>query len=150
MQAFVMPDIAAYAAGMAGHTIDCRHGWPRRLPRRSAIYGWVTACTATHRWCCRKDRTIPATYCSRAAAGLPGVQLVDKPASVSALFGTLSPLCERVAAGRDRADRAGVRLALRLRNVPRVLLPPVFGIGLTLAALGYLGIIRSRCSTGWR
>lgn len=74
-----------------------------------------------------------------AAHGLPGVQLVDKPASVSALF------------GRYRGY-ASVWLAAALllivpvfgwrygwRRAPRVLAPPVLGIALTLAALGYLG-----------
>jgi len=76
---------------------------------------------------------------AQAAAGLPGVQLVDKPASVSALF------------GRYRGYASVWLLAAMLlivpvfgwrygwRRAPRVLAPPVLGIVLTLAALGYLG-----------
>jgi len=75
---------------------------------------------------------------AHAAAGLPGVQLVDKPASVSALF------------GRYRGYASVWLLAAMLlivpvfgwrygwRRAPRVLAPPVLGIALTLAALGYL------------
>ncbi len=76
---------------------------------------------------------------AHAAAGLPGVQLVDKPASVSALF------------GRYRGYASVWLLAAMLlivpvfgwrygwRRAPRVLAPPALGIALTLAALGYLG-----------
>ncbi|MBB3227260.1 putative exporter [Luteibacter sp. Sphag1AF] len=74
-----------------------------------------------------------------AADGLPGITFVDKPASVSALFGRY----------RGYADvwlgaallLVGVAFAWRygLRAAPRVLAPPLLGIGLTLAALGYLG-----------
>jgi Predicted exporter len=75
---------------------------------------------------------------AHAATGLSGVQLVDKPASVSALF------------GRYRGYASVWLLAAMLlivpvfgwrygwRRAPRVLAPPVLGIALTLAALGYL------------
>lgn len=74
-----------------------------------------------------------------AAAGLPGVQLVDKPASVSALFGeyrgyaSLWLLAAMLLLVPVFAWRYGRRMA------PRVLAPPVLGIALTLATLGYLG-----------
>lgn len=76
---------------------------------------------------------------AQVASGLAGVQMVDKPASVSRLF------------GRYRGYASVWLLAAMLlivpvfgwrygwRRAPRVLAPPVFGIGLTLAALGYLG-----------
>jgi predicted exporter len=73
-----------------------------------------------------------------AAADLPGVALVDKPASVSALFGryrgyaSVWLLAAIVLIVPVFAWRYGWRRA------PRVLAPPVIGIGLTLAALGYL------------
>ena len=75
---------------------------------------------------------------AQAAAGLAGVQLVDKPASVSRLF------------GRYRGYASAWLLAAMLlilpvfgwrygwRHAPRVLAPPVLGIALTLATLGYL------------
>ncbi|MBE1159932.1 MMPL family transporter [Dyella acidiphila] len=74
----------------------------------------------------------------QAAAGLPGVTLVDKPAGISALF------------GRYRSYASGWLLAAillivpvfawryGLRDVPRVLAPPVLGIAFTLAVLGYV------------
>ncbi len=74
-----------------------------------------------------------------AAEGLAGVELVDKPASVSALFGryrqyaSLWLLAAIVLIVPLFAWRYGLRMA------PRVLAPPVLGIGLTLATLGYLG-----------
>ena len=80
-----------------------------------------------------------AALLAHAAAGLPGVQLVDKPASVSQLF------------GRYRGYASVWLLAAMLlivpvfgwrygwRRAPRVLAPPALGIALTLAALGYLG-----------
>ncbi|WP_158883694.1 MMPL family transporter [Rhodanobacter sp. L36] len=74
-----------------------------------------------------------------AAANLPGVQLVDKPASVSNLFGRYRSYASvwLLAALLLIVPVFGWRYGLR--RAPRVLVPPVFGIGLTLAALGYLG-----------
>lgn len=74
-----------------------------------------------------------------AAEGLPGVQLVDKPASVSTLFGlyrgyaSLWLLAAMLLLVPVFAWRYGLRMA------PRVLAPPVLGIALTLATLGHLG-----------
>lgn len=74
-----------------------------------------------------------------AAKGLPGVQLVDKPASVSKLFGlyrgyaSLWLLAAMLLLVPVFAWRYGLRMA------SRVLAPPALGIALTLAALGYLG-----------
>jgi len=73
-----------------------------------------------------------------AAEGLQGVSLVDKAASVSALFGryrqyaSLWLLAALVLVGAAFAWRYG-------RGALRVLAPPLLGIGFTLAALGYLG-----------
>ena len=74
-----------------------------------------------------------------AAKDLPGVQLVDKPASVSALFGlyrgyaSLWLLAALLLLVPVFAWRYG------LRQASRVMAPPALGIALTLAALGYLG-----------
>jgi predicted exporter len=70
---------------------------------------------------------------------LPGVQLVDKPASVSALFGRYRGYASiwLLAAVLLIVPVFGWRYGWR--RAPRVLAPPVLGIALTLAALGYLG-----------
>jgi predicted exporter len=74
-----------------------------------------------------------------AAEGLPGVSLIDKPASISALFGRYRGYAD-VWLG---AALALVGLAFVWRYGPRaawrVLLPPAAGIVLSVAALGYLG-----------
>lgn len=74
-----------------------------------------------------------------AAEGLPGVELIDKPASVSNLFGRYRHYASLwlLAALVLIAPVFGWRYGWR--QMPRVMAPPVFGIGLTLAALGYLG-----------
>jgi predicted exporter len=72
-----------------------------------------------------------------AADGLEGVSLVDKPASVSALFGRYRQYASRwllaalVLVGGVFAWRYG-------RGGVRVLAPPLLGIALTVAAPGYL------------
>jgi predicted exporter len=74
-----------------------------------------------------------------AAKDLPGVQLIDKPASVSALFGlyrgyaSLWLLAALLLLVPVFAWRYGIRQS------SRVMAPPALGIALTLAALGYLG-----------
>ena len=75
---------------------------------------------------------------AQAAAGLPGVQLVDKPASVSGLFGRYRGYASvwLLAAVLLIVPVFGWRYGWR--RAPRVLAPPVLGIALTLAALGYL------------
>lgn len=76
---------------------------------------------------------------ARAARGLPGVELVDKPASVSTLFGRYRGYASvwLLAAILLIVPVFGWRYGWR--RAPRVLAPPVLGIALTLAALGYLG-----------
>ncbi|GAB2584943.1 hypothetical protein ISP15_07995 [Dyella jejuensis] len=73
-----------------------------------------------------------------AAAGLPGVTLVDKPAGISELFGRYRRYASLwlLAAIVLIVPVFGWRYGLR--HVPRVLAPPVLGIGFTLAMLGYL------------
>ena len=75
----------------------------------------------------------------RAAQGLPGVNLVDKAASVSQLFGRYRRYASvwLLAAIGLIVPVFGWRYGWR--RMPRVLAPPVLGIALTLAALGYLG-----------
>jgi len=75
----------------------------------------------------------------RAAHGLPGVTLVDKAASVSRLFGRYRRYASvwLLAAIGLIVPVFGWRYGWR--RMPRVLAPPVLGIALTLAALGYLG-----------
>lgn len=74
----------------------------------------------------------------QAARDLPGVTLVDKAAGVSELFGRYRRYASiwLLAAVLLIVPVFGWRYGWR--GVPRVLAPPVLGIGLTLAALGYL------------
>ncbi|GGA37245.1 membrane protein [Dyella nitratireducens] len=74
----------------------------------------------------------------QAAANLPGVTLVDKAAGVSDLFGRYRRYASvwLLAAVLLIVPVFGWRYGWR--SVPRVLAPPVLGIGFTLAMLGYL------------
>ncbi|HUB92125.1 MAG TPA: MMPL family transporter [Dyella sp.] len=74
----------------------------------------------------------------QAAANLPGVTLVDKAAGVSSLFGRYRRYASvwLLAAVLLIVPVFGLRYGWR--SVPRVLAPPVLGIGFTLAMLGYL------------
>ncbi|TAL72941.1 MAG: hypothetical protein EPN56_13960 [Rhodanobacter sp.] len=74
-----------------------------------------------------------------AAAGLSGVTLVDKPASVSALFGRYRGYASLwlIAAMLAIVPVFGWRYGWR--HMPRVMAPPALGIALTLATLGYFG-----------
>ena len=74
-----------------------------------------------------------------AAQGLPGVTLVDKAASVSRLFGRYRRYASvwLLAAIGLIVPVFGWRYGWR--RMPRVLVPPVLGIALALATLGYLG-----------
>jgi predicted exporter len=80
----------------------------------------------------------PSALLRQAAADLPGVTLVDKPAGISELFGRYRRYASvwLLAAMLLIVPVFGWRYGLR--NVPRVLAPPVLGIGFTLAMLGYL------------
>jgi predicted exporter len=80
----------------------------------------------------------PSALLQQAAANLPGVTLVDKPVSISELFGRYRRYASvwLLAAMLLIVPVFGWRYGLR--DVPRVLAPPVLGIGFTLAMLGYL------------
>ncbi|QAU25301.1 hypothetical protein EO087_15970 [Dyella sp. M7H15-1] len=80
----------------------------------------------------------PVAMLQHAADHLPGVMLVDKPASISALFGRYRRYASvwLLAAVLLIVPVFGWRYGWR--EVPRVLAPPVLGIGFTLAVLGYL------------
>ena len=80
----------------------------------------------------------PSALLQQAASGLPGVTLVDKPAGISDLFGRYRRYASiwLLAAIVLIVPVFGWRYGLR--SVPRVLAPPVLGIGFTLAMLGYL------------
>lgn len=73
------------------------------------------------------------------AEGLPGVSLIDKPASISALFGQYRRQAVLWLGGA--LALVGLVFAWRygLRGAARVLLPPLAGIALSVGALGYLG-----------
>lgn len=72
-----------------------------------------------------------------AAEELPGVSFVDKPTSISALFGRYREYASLWLAAATAAVAAAFAWRYR-RAAPRVLVPPLLGIGLTLAALGWL------------
>ena len=82
--------------------------------------------------------TFDAAALRAAADGLPGVSFVDKPASISALFGRYREYASVWLAAAAAAVAAAFAWRYR-RAAPRVLAPPLLGIGLTLAALGWLG-----------
>ncbi|HET8899752.1 MAG TPA: hypothetical protein VFN09_13360 [Rhodanobacteraceae bacterium] len=71
--------------------------------------------------------------------GLPGVELVDKPASVSDLFGRYRRYASWWLLAALLLITPVFAWRYGLRHAPRVLAPPALGIALTLAALGYLG-----------
>lgn len=79
------------------------------------------------------------TLLAHAAHGLPGVTLVNKPASVSALFGRYRGYASLWLIAAILTIVPVFALRYGWRRMPRVMAPPVLGIALTLAALGYLG-----------
>ena len=130
--------IDAYIAAWPGTTIDLQQ-WlatPISAPFRHLWMGRNAHGYATLVLPQGQDDVI---LLHAAAMGLAGVQLVDKPASVSNLFGRYRGYASvwLLAALLLIAPVFGWRYGIR--NAPRVLVPPVFGIGLTLAVLGYLG-----------
>lgn len=80
----------------------------------------------------------PIAVLQEAAAGIRGVRLVDKAASVSRLFGRYRSYASLwlLAAILLIAPVFGWRYGWRA--MPRMMAPPVLGIGLTLATLGYV------------
>jgi predicted exporter len=74
-----------------------------------------------------------------ASAGLPGISLVDKPASISALFGRYRSYADVWLGGALALVGLAFLWRYGPRAVGRVLLPPMAGIVFSVAALGYLG-----------
>lgn len=75
----------------------------------------------------------------QASEGLPGVSLVDKPASISALFGRYRGYADVWLGGALALVGLAFLWRYGPRAVGRVLLPPLAGIVFSVAALGYLG-----------
>ena len=129
--------IATYLAAWPSTSIDLQT-WltsPAATPFR---YLWLQHSARGYASLVLPQGQDDATLLAKAAAGLPGVQMVDKAASVSALFGTYRRYASvwLLAALLLIMPVFGWRYGWR--RAPRVLLPPLCGIGLTLAALGYL------------
>ena len=127
----------AYLAAWPGQmlTIDAWLSMPVSTPFR---YLWMSDNERGYASIVLPQGQEDATVLRAATEGLQGVSLVDKPASVSALFGryrqyaSLWLLAALVLVGAAFTWRYG-------RGAPRVLAPPLLGIGFTLAVLGYLG-----------
>jgi predicted exporter len=81
---------------------------------------------------------VPSDLLRSAAANLPGVTLVDKPASISNLFGRYRRYASVWLLAAILLIVPIFAWRYGLSDVPRVLAPPVLGIALTLAMLGYL------------
>ena len=134
---FRAPAIAAYLAAWPGTPIDLQT-WlntPAATPFR---YLWLTHSAHGYGSLVLPQGQDDSDVLRRAATGLPGVQMVDKAGSVSALFGTYRRYASvwLLAAVLLIVPVFGWRYGWR--RAPRVLLPPLCGIGLTLASLGYL------------
>jgi predicted exporter len=80
-----------------------------------------------------------ANLLRKAADGLPGVSLVDKPASITALFGRYRGYADVWLGGALALVGLAFLWRYGARAAWRVLLPPTAGIVLSVAALGYLG-----------
>jgi predicted exporter len=80
-----------------------------------------------------------ANLLRKAAYGLPGVSLVDKPASITALFGRYRGYADVWLGGALALVGVAFLWRYGVRAAWRVLLPPAAGIVLSVAALGYLG-----------
>ena len=74
-----------------------------------------------------------------AADGLAGVSLVDKPASITALFGRYRGYADVWLGGALALVGLAFLWRYGARSAWRVLLPPAAGIVLSVATLGYLG-----------
>ena len=73
------------------------------------------------------------------AAGLPGVSVIDKPASISTLFGEYRGFASLWLGAAMVLVAAAFAWRYGRRGALRVLLPPLAGIVFSVAALGYLG-----------
>ncbi|WP_445146510.1 MMPL family transporter [Dyella sp. Tek66A03] len=136
---------AGLRADVASAYLDAWRGQPLGLPEWLAMpvstpfrYLWMDQGKAGIGSIVLPQGQDDAGILRAAAAGLPGVALVDKPASVSALFGRY----REYASVWLLAALALVSAVFgwRYRHAaPRVIAAPLLGIGLTLAVLGYLG-----------
>lgn len=73
------------------------------------------------------------------AEGLPGVSVIDKPASISTLFGEYRGFASLWLGAAMLLVAATFAWRYGRRGALRVLLPPLAGIVFSVAALGYLG-----------
>jgi predicted exporter len=73
------------------------------------------------------------------ADGLPGVSVIDKPASISTLFGEYRGFASLWLGAAMVLVAAAFAWRYGRRGALRVLLPPLAGIVFSVAALGYLG-----------
>jgi len=127
----------AYLAAWPGRTlkIDDWLSMPLSLPFR---YLWMDQGANSYASIVIPQGQDDVDVLRGATDGLTGVELIDKPASVSALFGRYREyasvwlLAALVLVGATFAWRYG-------KGAARVLAPPLMGIGLTVATLGYLG-----------
>ena len=132
------PDAAeAFLAAWPGRPIDLAT-WlalPASAPYR---YLWIDEGTRGMASIVLPQGAFDAAAARAAAAGLPGVSFIDKPASISALFGRYREYASLWLAAA--AIAVAVAFVWRYRRAaPRVLAPPLLGMGLTLASLGWLG-----------
>jgi predicted exporter len=135
---FRAPAIAAYLAAWPGTTLDLST-WldtPAATPFR---YLWMQRGAHSYASLVLPQGQDDPTLLRQAATGLPGVELVDKAGSVSALFGRYRGYASLwlLAALLLIVPVFGWRYGWR--RMPRVLTPPVCGIGLALAVFGYIG-----------
>ncbi|WP_229238370.1 MMPL family transporter [Dyella amyloliquefaciens] len=138
VQAGIKASVAnAYLAGWPGDVlkIDAWLSMPLSIPFR---YLWMNQGDHSYASLVLPQGQDDVAVLRAAADGLQDVSLVDKPASVSALFGryrqyaSLWLLAALALVGAVFTWRYG-------RAAPRVLAPPLLGIGLAVAALGYAG-----------
>lgn len=129
--------IAAYLQAWPGTPLSLE-AWLATSAATPFRYLWMDATPYGHASLVVPQGSDDLALLRGAASGLPGVTLVDKAASVSALFGRYRRYASvwLLIAVLLIAPVFGWRYGWR--RVPRVLAPPVLGIGLTLAALGYL------------
>ncbi|UPG93323.1 MMPL family transporter [Luteibacter aegosomatissinici] len=81
---------------------------------------------------------VPVERMRAAAAGLQGVSVIDKPASISTLFGEYRGFASLWLGAAMLLVAAAFAWRYGLRGAWRVLLPPLAGIVFSVAALGYL------------
>jgi predicted exporter len=136
-QAGIKAEVAdAYLAAWPGRmlTIDAWLAMPVSVPFR---YLWMSGSEHGYASIVLPQGQDDTAVLRTASDGLPDVMLVDKPASVSALFGRYRSYASLWLLAA--LVLVGVTFAWRYRgDAFRVLAPPLFGMGWSLAALGYL------------